>query len=326
MEFQNFFDKLIRPLREKYMGDFIELPFNNNPPFLFPKFSIYKEWFYKRITHTQINYINELIFTIKSEQDIYFLISNIDTLLGFISQCAIGTKFNYKIIISNNKIINLSSLYEVLRKVGSICNILISIENPNINIPYEYLRISEKVNFEINITDSSIYENNLKDVLKIIKENEYVYIKVVSESTYKNALSIMEENIKNNIRIRPFYNGKNFKFLYDFVFLNNIDILNSKITKKDFIVRSLINPMFFGKIYLKNNGKICCNNSSEEHIGTLHDSPLNLSSKCLKNSLWKKTRLNSNPCCKCIYRLLCPPISELELSMNKYDLCILENC
>ena len=40
-----------------------------------------------------------------------------------------------------------------------------------------------------------------------------------------------------------------------------------------------------------------------------------------KGKSWWKLRTNIKPCNNCLYNLLCPPISNYEYVIGKYNLC-----
>ncbi|MBE9468407.1 MAG: hypothetical protein IMY72_08845 [Bacteroidetes bacterium] len=40
---------------------------------------------------------------------------------------------------------------------------------------------------------------------------------------------------------------------------------------------------------------------------------------------WFKLRTNTKPCCNCLYNTLCPPISNYEYALGKYNLCNVYN-
>lgn len=135
---------------------------------------------------------------------------------------------------------------------------------------------------------------------------------------------IFKHNLKNTA-IYPYFNGKNSTFFEQYVFQNENDILSTKLKRKDIFANKTINSNFFGKIVILPNGNILPNINSKP-IGNIKNGIKNAIYEEMKNgNYWKKTRSNILPCKQCLFRDLCPPISNYEINMGKMDLCHINN-
>ncbi|MDB9150910.1 TIGR04150 pseudo-rSAM protein [Parabacteroides distasonis] len=122
--------------------------------------------------------------------------------------------------------------------------------------------------------------------------------------------------------VYPVYNGDNIDFFKKYVFLNKNDITRTRIDKKTIYRRSVINDNFFGKLILLPNGDVYSNMNSEKRIGNI----LQMSfgeiayKEISEGDYWLRTR-DFGVCEDCVYKLLCPSISNYELFLNRENLC-----
>ena len=131
---------------------------------------------------------------------------------------------------------------------------------------------------------------------------------------------IFKHNLTNTA-IYPYFNGKNLTFFEQNVFQNENDILSTKLNRKDIFAHKTINSNFFGKIIILPNGNILPNINSMP-IGNIKNGIKSAIYEEMVNGIyWKKTRNSISPCKQCLYRDLCPPISNYEIIMDKMDLC-----
>ncbi|MDR2125364.1 MAG: TIGR04150 pseudo-rSAM protein [Prevotellaceae bacterium] len=175
------------------------------------------------------------------------------------------------------------------------------------------------VNFPIDI-------DKLKSAKHLLENNniniKYIFI-VESE---KNCIFvenlINEMKIENNFTLLPFYNEKNLSFFCDNIFPERNDILDAKPEISNIYARQVINSNYYGKLMIMSSGDVFANLNEKKlgniNSGTLHE----FAYKEMKSgNSWRKTRKNVKPCNQCIYKYLCPSISNYEYAIGKFNLC-----
>lgn len=224
---------------------------------------------------------------------------------------------NVNIIYNFREFVNITELTNIINP--SLCritfhtyylDIINSIyqipENTLLNIHFDFplnLKVFKKITTQ--------YHKNV--VYTFIIENE-------SDLQEVNHL-VIAESIKN-YDIKPYYNGNNFNFFKDNVFINREDIIDLNLNIKEIFTNSIINKNEFGKITILNNGNVF-SNINKKSLGNIRN--LNFKEILLKeiNSTqsWRRLRNRVNPCKNCNYNLLCPPLSNYELVFNRNNLC-----
>jgi len=187
-------------------------------------------------------------------------------------------------------------------------------QNININIDISYNEISTF--FVKENIDSLSNNSNLINFRFIIEnENELEHI----EST------IVMYNIKKYSFI-PFYNGNNESFFNQCVYYDQQQLLEQNIESDTIIENVSFNANFYGKLIVTSNFD-CYSNLNLNSLGNLKNTDISdLIYKEIKNkNIWELTRRDISPCKNCIFNILCPPISDYEISLNKYNLCKIYN-
>lgn len=201
-----------------------------------------------------------------------------------------------------------------------------------------------KTYIEINVKDYYSFINNLPN----IKSNEVFAIQVLITDFDFNKKVVEEKNVSLKFRISNeeeynFFANKvsdsidyNFEidftkvdtaFLKENIFLTEEDIQEIKLTKQNYDANKTLNRNLFGKLVVKNNAVFSSENNSKA-IATL-DNEINLKqiifdSLCKSND-WFLIRKNVKPCKSCLYKNICPPITENEILLKKYNLCTVLN-
>ena len=121
---------------------------------------------------------------------------------------------------------------------------------------------------------------------------------------------------------KPYLNGENMQFFREQVFISEDDILASKPTQNQIFSRLTMNEHDFGKLTVFPNGEVYAN-VNDEPLGNLEN--LNLKELADRardgNTSWMRRRTELNPCRDCLYRFLCPPVSNYEIMMKKFNFC-----
>lgn len=139
------------------------------------------------------------------------------------------------------------------------------------------------------------------------------------------------KNNKNKLRsldniMRPYFNGRNIEFFEQNVYFGKDEIIQSIQSHKEIFANSIMNRLCFGKLIIDNRGKVYSNLNKKRigsiYINSFHDILYKELNNCIS---WRKVRKNVLPCKKCIYNMLCPPISNYEFALKKNNLCKIFN-
>ena len=120
----------------------------------------------------------------------------------------------------------------------------------------------------------------------------------------------------------PFYDGRNLPFFKQYVFNTLGDIIAKPVSRKAIFRRQLLNENFFGKLWIDAAGQVYGNMNFPPVGNIRNDNLKDMVTQLMigKQSPWLLTR-EFEPCKHCVNRYLCPPISNYELVMNRYNLC-----
>ena len=161
--------------------------------------------------------------------------------------------------------------------------------------------------------------------IKILSDYEnYKIIFVVEKESDYERIQCLDSVIKYDIY--PCYTGCNYSFFFDYVFLEEVDVLSRKQDYVDIYRNQTLNSNAFGELSVFPNGDIY-SNVNLDSLGNINKTSIfEIIGKCLQDdgSIWFFTR-NQTSCKTCIFSDLCPPISNYELLLGKSDLCKLSN-
>ena len=91
---------------------------------------------------------------------------------------------------------------------------------------------------------------------------------------------------------------------------------------QDIFRRQLLNEHYFGNVIIMNEGDVYLN-LFEEKIGNIYEDNdiISLLSNTKSMNSWYLTRDKVQPCKHCVYKYLCPSISNYEFILKKMNLC-----
>ena len=123
--------------------------------------------------------------------------------------------------------------------------------------------------------------------------------------------------------LKPYFNGSNVDFLQKYVFLDECDIKGELHNKNQIFRKKTLNENFYGKLYVSPDGDVYAN-MNYASLGNIREKTLYelVYSEFKIRGAWFLTRDKCESCKKCEFRYLCPSISNMELVMNKFDLCM----
>ncbi len=338
-EVHNFLIKI----KKFFMGS-LHLNKNNTlkPIQIFPKFSINKDRILPSDDEKTINtYMREVSLYVNSDCD---------------QNCNICSKvFNQ--IVNCSKVglpkgeIKLDSIIEFLSNIKYLKPIVINILGGNI---FKYTYIDELLNYSSKYFETNIYfcYKNFNDfkkrfqncmsitlIISIYDLDDFSpldeIVKFCLEFKLKFLLKFIIHNAADfqqfseyilkhkdiDCLFEPIYMN-NEKFFRKNIFINRRDILNSKVTLKEIFINFELNSNFFGKVIVLNNGEIF-SNLNVESFGNIYHNKIHeyVIEEINNNHTWKLTRNKVIPCQTCIFKYLCPPISNYEFIFNRFNLC-----
>ncbi|WP_143822520.1 MULTISPECIES: hypothetical protein [unclassified Muribaculum] len=160
------------------------------------------------------------------------------------------------------------------------------------------------------LTDSRIMKLSLRHVFL-----------VTSDDNCKNAEDICKQDGITDFVCVPVFNGNNYEFFNDCVFLNEEEILRTRLSRHEIFTHQVININYFGRLFLFPDGNVFAG-PGKCPVGNIHDTVYSLIiSEMDKNTAWRKTRDMLARCKTCIYRYLCPSPSSYEEVMGIDCIC-----
>lgn len=298
-----------------------------------------------------IHYLNEVTFTLNSSEKNYLLAN------GY-------KQFLYNVYSSSNSELKLNIILETIKNINckrlkfnfiggnifeysAFSTLLKKLPNSNfkINFYFYYLDIffkkklrknfieliknSYQAGINLNINFHAPYDFKLiGQIYKYLNlQNVYLKFIVSSEDELNSFETLIEKfNDLNCYSLLPYYNGKNLNFFKKHVFINENDIFYKNFSRFDIFKNHIINENFFGKLYILNNGDTYAN-LNKMRLGNINKEKLSkiINNELKKNTCWKISRDQIEPCKNCIYSIFCPPLSNYEFNLKLNNLCNLKN-
>ena len=175
-------------------------------------------------------------------------------------------------------------------------------------------------------SELTILVDDIRDIkpglLDGIREQPSVFVfRITSEADFEMALDCVN-SLNLNAKFIPYYNGDNMKFFEDVVYQDKKTILSTKWSKKDIFSHQHVNANYFGNLTLKPDGDIF-SDKEKSALGNILSAPLStlVYKELQTKEHWRLTRDKVQPCAKCLYRYLCPPVSDYEKVIGKFNLC-----
>lgn len=181
--------------------------------------------------------------------------------------------------------------------------------------PEEAGRLAEKVELNIAVTGSAVPEG--------LPRNATFTFPVTSEEEYERALESEEKQKLEKVVILPVYTGNNLSFFEKNLYMDEEELQDIWLTKKDIFIRQTLNIHDFGKLLVMPDGKIYAN-PNHASIGKIDESPYTVVYRELtEGHSWLRTR-KTTPCCDCVYQWLCPSPSNYEVVVDKPNFCYIK--
>ncbi|EXY58910.1 TIGR04150 pseudo-rSAM protein, partial [Bacteroides fragilis] len=163
--------------------------------------------------------------------------------------------------------------------------------------------------------------SSLSRTVEGIEQNKRWLFLITSDNEYELAEQLVSKYSLESRSIRPVYKEDNLSFFKDAVYLEETDICNTCLEKRDFYVSQKINKNDFGRLTVLPDDKIYANVNHAE-IGVMEKDTIAsvLYKEMTEGHSWLRIR-DQKPCCDCIYQWLCPSPSNYELAIGKPNLC-----
>lgn len=310
--------EFITELREKYMGDIIDVslskgkPIQLTPLFNFldsDKFEIYKRQNFSSDRNILAN-LSEISIHVDNT-------TNIRKLISFLQ--SVPDRFVFNIIGDLAKLTNYKELLSFLNQYSSPKNIVCPYTSV---IPLHPDFVN---NFSYNIrVDFSIHFQSWKNSIEILLNQtlpvEYVF-NVSSLSDCLKSEQLIEQFRIEKYQFKPVFTGDNMLFFKENVFLTKEDILSTHISVKNIFANQSINIFDFGKINIMPSGDVF-SNVNHPSIGDIFTSSIFdlVRKEIFEGKSWLRIR-NQAPCNKCVYQWLCPSPSDYEIAIGRPNLC-----
>ncbi|GHT18085.1 hypothetical protein FACS189429_3750 [Bacteroidia bacterium] len=316
----------VQKIRDFFIGDVLTLPKNAAKPFqMKPIFNIQRDL--KIMQESEEASLGTKIMQELTNVGIQINSKNVELNLQYIDKIfndLAGSNIENVNITGSNifEYSALKKLIQLLKKYDYHAEFGVNSESINFN----NLQMFSDKNLIINVLIHNY--NNIEllseKMLSIKAQNvKYFFTFIVeSEKDCTFAEDLINELGISEFSIKPFFNGKNLAFFSDNVFLTKDDILEANPSVSKIYARQVVNQNYYGKLIIQSNGDVYANLNGEKlgniDKGTLHE----FAYKEMKfGKSWRKTRNSVKPCNKCIYKFLCPPVSNYEYEIGKFNLC-----
>lgn len=155
------------------------------------------------------------------------------------------------------------------------------------------------------------------------KLNLCYYFLVSSETEYEYVLDTIEVSSTGlDYQIIPIVKD-NIDFFKNLVYIDEKELTEIPLTKRDIFVRQSLNLNDFGRLTVLPDGCVY-SNVNHPSVGTIKDLPIDIVYKeFTKGQSWFNIR-KQEPCSNCIYQWLCPSPSNIELALGKPNLCLIK--
>lgn len=149
-----------------------------------------------------------------------------------------------------------------------------------------------------------------------------IHFPVESEENLDFVDAVVAEFRLEQVELHPFFNGDNGGFFRDNVFIDRDAVQESRLTMRDIFARMSINTLNFKHLTVLSDGGVYAN-VNHSRLGRLgKDTVVDMLIKELSaGRSWLKIRRRVSPCRSCSFNALCPPISNYEYALGRYDLC-----
>lgn len=331
---------LISFLRKSFSGDCVILEDEIYKPFIFKPVLFLNSDILKR-NNIEKDYDGEMVSRNLDEITLFFPIQcNLDCyncgkyhkqfLHCYKQKSETLSKYEYEklfddICFSGVSKINLVGDQSVLKYANDLLGIELNIY---VYIPYKkcddafmHDALGLGINLIINVHQEDI-DKELSYFILRYKNTKIEYHFIITDKSDIEKINTLSNIESINKSMLPFYTGDNISFFKECVYMDLEDIISEPISRQTIFRRQVLNENFFGKLYIDAKGDVYSNMNGQP-IGNVRDKKLKeivYTEIKSESPIWLKTR-DQTTCCQCLYRYLCPSVSNYELVIGKSNLC-----
>jgi len=231
-----------------------------------------------------------------------------------------------------------------LRQINIICTVLLMY--PNFE---DLIRLFVSCGISVSFYMQGRYTDSFIQILEILKNTDFTlklyffameeFIKIQNciknynihynwifliknEDDFLLCEKLIKEHSLEQTDILPVLTSSNFELFKDNIFISLDNIENLSLTKQTVFCNQVINSNYWGHLFILPDGNVY-SNLNKKPLGTVQEDAMELIKREIydPDSSWKCTREKVIPCKECIYRNLCPPPSNYEFYLNRFNLC-----
>lgn len=313
---QNKINGFIEELREKFMGDIIDVTLSNGKPVqLLPFYNLSdKHELYIRHNFSSFKNVLENLIEISIHVD---YTTNVNKLISFLQSVPGNLTFNIcgnlGDVVDYKELMSFFDKQPSSKKIFCSYTDIISLQ-PIFNNNFSYI-IS--VNFPLYIQQ---WNNSRQIFLNTSLPYSYVF-EVTNLEDCQQVEDLVEQFNIEKYQLKPVFTGNNLDFFKENVFLTKEDILSISTSIKDIFIRQSMNTYDFGRINVMSNGDIYAN-IYHPVLGNIFNHSIYeiIQNEVEEGKSWFRVR-NQAPCSSCIYQWLCPSPSNYEITIGRPNLC-----
>ena len=186
---------------------------------------------------------------------------------------------------------------------------------------------TEKISLGLYFTDIESLRG-IETLLANRKINHQWIFVLEKNSDWEQAQQIVDSYQIENYKMQPVLTGDavNYAFFENNVFTSSEELTQLTPSKKNIFCNQTINSNYWGQLFVMPDRKVYAN-LNKAPLGSIEEDVLCLIRKEMidADSCWRYTRDKFSPCKSCIYRYLCPPPSNYEFYLNRFNLCTVGN-
>ncbi|MCP4157908.1 MAG: radical SAM peptide maturase, partial [bacterium] len=177
------------------------------------------------------------------------------------------------------------------------------------------------------ICRAPVEKEAFKTVLDIVSQNgctAVYHFVLASEKDFTAAEAMVQEFGLEDCEFHPFYisGDGNIDFFKENIFIDRDSIKESALSMQDVFARATLNTLNFKQMTMMCDGRIYAN-VNHPLLGKFPEIsiPELIKKEMIQGQSWGRTRKNVMPCKSCPYNALCPPVSNYEYNLKRYNLC-----
>lgn len=171
--------------------------------------------------------------------------------------------------------------------------------------------------------EKKVFKTALDVILKSRLPAVFHFV-LASEEDLNSAEAMVEEFGIEDVELHPYYvnGGGNLNFFEDNIFINREIINESGLNMQDIFARGTLNTLNFKQLTMMCDGRVYANvNHPSPGKFPENSLPGLIKKELMQGASWGRIRKNLTPCKSCPYNALCPPVSNYEYSLKRYNLC-----